>query len=219
MYSFISKKTHIFFASLLVLWEALYPLSAFAQGEKSAFVPLTNLPGISPGASIPDLINGLFLISIAGGAILAVIMIGIGGLKYMASGGNMSSVSDAREMILNAVIGLILILATFIIFNTINSRIVANLDLSKSIYGITVTEKVSRKIPIFGENQQGSCAKNKEEAVAKLPRCKFYSKAESTEISCTNKGEKLWIISDCSDQKRQSENNGTFPGTFPSLFP
>jgi len=63
-----------------------------------------------------------FLISIVG-AVAAVMMM-IGGFQYLTAGGSGERAKGAREKIANALIGLILALASFVILNTINPALV-----------------------------------------------------------------------------------------------
>ncbi len=51
---------------------------------------------------------------------LAVIMIVYGGLKYLSSPGNPSALTDAKDIIFNAVFGIIILFGAFMILNTIN---------------------------------------------------------------------------------------------------
>ncbi len=118
------KKTYnkIFFTVALYI----LPFAVSAQ----SFIPLSpNLPnGISMQQAdhngFIDLLNGLFGLSIAIAAILAVIMLAIGGFKYMTSD-SVFKVGGAKEQITNAIIGLIIVLASVIILSVINPEIVS----------------------------------------------------------------------------------------------
>lgn len=117
----MTKKTIFIFISYLI------PCVTLAQN----FVPLSpdieNM-GYTPGQTgMTNLINKFFGISIAIAAILAVIMVAIGGFKYMTNE-SAFRLGDAKEQITNAIIGLILVLAAVVILSTINPDIV-NLNL------------------------------------------------------------------------------------------
>lgn len=90
--------------------------------------PLIFLPRIVGDASSPTsvegLLQGLFQLSISIGAILAVIMIAVGGIEYMGSDA-ISSKQAGRERMFNAVLGLVLILGTYVILNTINPNLLS----------------------------------------------------------------------------------------------
>ena len=105
----------------------LLPSIAFAQtgqaGGTTAFQPLVeNVPQIGTATNLNELLNGLFILTIGGGAILAVVMIAFGGIQYMGSD-SFSTKSAAKERMLNALIGLALILMSVLILGTINPAI------------------------------------------------------------------------------------------------
>ena len=92
------------------------------------FVPLTGLPGVpTSGATLPEYLNVIFRIVIGVGALLAVIQITLGGVMYMTSeaiGGKAAGKSKIQA----AIVGLLIILATVLILQTINPQIL-NLDI------------------------------------------------------------------------------------------
>jgi len=106
-------------ASLLVL-----PALAFAE-----YVPLSpSLPLIGRNfGDLNSLLNNLLTIAVAVAALLAVIMIAIGGFKYMTTD-SVFAISGAKEQIANAVIGLLIVISAILILWTINPNIV-NLNL------------------------------------------------------------------------------------------
>lgn len=94
------------------------------QGQGSTYDLLAPLPG---GTQQLDAKTGFlqyakqmfpFLLSIA--AILAVVMIVVGGIQYVASAGNTSLLGDAKDRIYNAMLGLLLALTAWLILYTIN---------------------------------------------------------------------------------------------------
>jgi hypothetical protein len=109
---------------LIILPLLLYAPTVFAQEPcDGGFCPLVrSLPGVSDITSLSDVINALFGIIIGLGALLAVIMIMIGGFEYMASDA-ITSKESGRKKMLDAVIGLLLILGTVLFFSTINPDI------------------------------------------------------------------------------------------------
>lgn len=87
-----------------------------------AYEPLVRLPGLPAEGEITlsQYIVGLynFLLSIVG--IVAVMMLIIGGMKYIAAAGNASIIADAKDTISNAIFGLLLALLSWVIVSTIN---------------------------------------------------------------------------------------------------
>jgi hypothetical protein len=101
------------------------PFALYAQPTSSGqnFVTLVpQLPLLGNQTSVPELLNALFGITIAIAAMLAVIMFVIGGFQYMASEA-IGSKGDAASRMRSAVLGLLLVLISVLILNTINPSI------------------------------------------------------------------------------------------------
>ena len=113
------------------------PTDAYAASEnriesratQGKYYPLVNIPGTSNQAQgdIGSLANALFRIGIILAALLAVIMVAIGGVQYMTTDA-VSGKSEGKDRIFNAVLGLILALLIWVILNEINPRIIQNLN-------------------------------------------------------------------------------------------
>ncbi len=119
--NFCSKKTFLILTILFL--NLLFISPVLAQAPNGNYVPLVSIPGIDPNAGILTYLSGLynFLISIVG--ILAMAVIIYGGMRYLTSAGNPSSVEEAKDAITSAVIGLILALTSWVILSTINPDI------------------------------------------------------------------------------------------------
>ncbi len=112
----------------LLLLTFITPLTLLANNK---YVPLSpSLPGVdSTGYTygtehgMSNFINNLFGISVGVAAVLAVIMLAIGGFQYMTSE-SIFKTSGAKERITNAIVGLIIVLASILIMSTINPDIV-----------------------------------------------------------------------------------------------
>ncbi|MBI2624727.1 MAG: hypothetical protein HYW70_00045 [Candidatus Nealsonbacteria bacterium] len=79
---------------------------------------------ITNGTSINELVAWLYygIIAIAGLASFFIMV--SGGFQYLTSAGNPSSMGEAKDKIMNAVLGLILIFASYIILKAINPDLV-----------------------------------------------------------------------------------------------
>lgn len=73
-------------------------------------------------------LSQMFKLAISIAAVLAVLQLSIGGFKYMSEE-TFTGKSDAKERITNALYGLVLILASYLLLNTINPDLV-NSDLN-----------------------------------------------------------------------------------------
>jgi len=90
-----------------------------------------NAAGVPSGASSPDDLNStvaniINLLSIAVG-VVAVIMIIVGGFRYITSGGKQESITSAKNTLLYAIIGLIIVaLAQVIVQFVLNKSLDVN---------------------------------------------------------------------------------------------
>jgi hypothetical protein len=101
------------------------------------FIPSVTIPGseFQAGVAMPvskdnmsDLlaryISAIFEFLVAVSAILAVLMIFFAGIKWMLAFGSSEKVGEAKKMIGNAILGLVLALATYTILSLINPHLV-----------------------------------------------------------------------------------------------
>jgi hypothetical protein len=88
-------------------------------------VGFPNIPGTpNPYESPANFVYYLFVFALAVGGILAFGSIVIAGIEWTISAGNPSLQEDAKDRIRNAVFGLILLLASYVILYTINPQLV-----------------------------------------------------------------------------------------------
>ena len=79
--------------------------------------------------ALPKLINQIFVWSLGLGALLALLMVVLGGYYYMTSAGNAENATKGVEMIWGAVIGLALLFGSYLLLSTINPDLVKfNID-------------------------------------------------------------------------------------------
>lgn len=103
-------------------YELLTPIPEFcAPGAKCVYKP----------GNFNNYVNTFVRLAIILSAILSVVMIVFGGFQYMTSE-SLGLKSEGKERMLNAVIGLVLLSASFLILNTINPNILSfKLDIKK----------------------------------------------------------------------------------------
>jgi len=126
------------------------PMTVHAQNEIT-YTPLQPLPNVeSPDdITLASYLEAIFEISIGIAGILAVLVIAIGGVEYMTTEAYTGK-SAAKDKILRALGGFVLILASWIILNTINPALL-NLDLDPSAFtpGEGGPPDVSTKVDTF----------------------------------------------------------------------
>ena len=112
---------------MYTLFTLILPVVTFAANNSgSDYEPLTQggIPLVNvESMSITGVVNALFALSVGIAAILAVIMLAIGGFRYMTSE-SVFNMGNAREQISNAIIGLLIVLVSVLILFTINPEIV-----------------------------------------------------------------------------------------------
>jgi len=121
-----NKQKTVFFTGVMC---AVLIFTLAAQGNAAEYNLLAPLPGGS--AAIEDSPEGfvnylsqLFWFLLSAAAILALVMLVVGGVQYIGSAGNTSVLGDAKSRIINALLGLVLALAAWLILYTINPDLV-----------------------------------------------------------------------------------------------
>jgi len=108
-------------------------------------IPL--IPGAGKGeclapSGLSNLLISLIKLLFPIAGILAFVMIVVAGFEYAASGGDTNKQKDAQDRIVNAIIGLVLLFAFWLILNTINPDLLRVQDLSLEPIGSNVLEKL-----------------------------------------------------------------------------
>jgi len=119
MYSAKSYRT-VFLLITLMLLSA--PIFLFAA--EGGFVPLEPLPGIPTTNDPVAYFNALFRLGVMLSGFLAIIMIVVGGFKYMTTD-SVSGKGESKEIIVSALAGLFLILLSVLLLQIINPDILS----------------------------------------------------------------------------------------------
>lgn len=93
------------------------------------YIPLEPIPGAENAADLPSYISGIYKFALWSVGIAAMFMLTVGGAMYLTSAGNTSAMGNAKNVITDAVIGLVLALTAWFLLNFINPDIL-NGDLS-----------------------------------------------------------------------------------------
>ena len=105
------KKFVLFIILIIIL---LTPVVAYAQAPMfSVPNPLRNI------TSIQGVIRALIDIAFGAAGLVAVIYLIVGGFRYVTSSGNAEAIEGAKATIVNAIVGLIVILVAFLLVNYI----------------------------------------------------------------------------------------------------
>jgi hypothetical protein len=129
----------IAFALCLFAVVYFWALSVHAQTQQNGFVPLAPAPAssklgqLNSSTSLASFLSGLFTAAISLGGILAVLRLAYAGYLYMTSEA-FGTKSHAKEVIGDAVLGLLLLLGVWLILKQINPQLL-NLNILQSTTG------------------------------------------------------------------------------------
>ncbi|MDP4000721.1 MAG: pilin [bacterium] len=119
---------------ILILLIILTPVFALAQTEiELTLTGESSNPcssGSGDGGSLPLCINQIYVWSLGLSALLAMLMMVLGGYMVMTAAGNAQQSSTGKEMIWSSIIGMGILFAAFLILNTINPDLVDFSNLS-----------------------------------------------------------------------------------------
>ena len=131
-----SSKLFVISAVFIVV-STWIPDSAFAQCT-DGFCPLADVQGSKlaglysdTGGNLAEFINKIFTFALSIGAMLAILRIALGGYLYMTTD-LWSTKERAREVLRETILGLLLLLAVWLILHQINPDIL-KLDILKSL--------------------------------------------------------------------------------------
>ncbi len=159
--NFINKKSLVLIIFSLFFC-ILFSAKFVGAVEDSDFVPITKDAGnIWEGGgqdiNLPGLIKSIYTYSIVISAILAVIMITIGGIQYMGSG-SYTQTGAGRERMQNAVIGVLIVIGAVLMLETINPQIV-ELSLFEDVEHVQpeMGGRGNEDLEAGGENDGSEC--------------------------------------------------------------
>ncbi len=121
---FLNKK-NLFLFSILAL--AFLFSANFALAQRSLEVPLlVEVEGVTLTETpiLPDYVDYIFNLSVILAALVAFLSVIYGGVRHLTSAGNPATMQDANDQIFAGVIGLIVILGSWILLTTINPQLI-----------------------------------------------------------------------------------------------
>ncbi|MFZ6015820.1 MAG: Ig-like domain-containing protein [Patescibacteria group bacterium] len=98
---------------------AFQPVYAQLEGSQESVNAVAAAAGVQPGQNIFEIIGNIINIALGMVGVILLVMILYSGYQYMTAGGNTEQVQKATARIRNAIIGLLIILASFAIVNFI----------------------------------------------------------------------------------------------------
>lgn len=111
-----------------------------AEKTTPSFIPEIPIPGLfeetpADGTLLGKYIRAIYVYFIWIVGILGVVMIIWGGVRWIGAAGNPGRIKEAKDVVTNAIIGIILALSSVVILNTINPAFLSlqGLDLKKVV--------------------------------------------------------------------------------------
>lgn len=122
-------------AALFAYMAIFLPDTAFAQQEYQVLQSIGEIgPTYTATGDLGSYITSIFGIALGIAGVLAVLMIVIGGIQYMASGNNPGQKNLAKERITAAILGLLLVASSVLILTVINPNLL-NFQLELELSG------------------------------------------------------------------------------------
>ena len=112
------------FYFIFTVFYLLFAVSAMAQVKLETGLPNIPASGLPVGQELPSYISYLFIFSLGLVTILALTQMIIGGITYILAAGNAAKVEDAKDMIYQALLGLGILLVSYLLLRTINPDLV-----------------------------------------------------------------------------------------------
>lgn len=163
------KAIIIFVLSCFILIGGFFLFPALSNAQYT-YTPLEPIPGFSGATDFPAFIIALYKFGIWTVGIAALLMITIGGFMYLTSAGNTSKMDSAKGVITDALIGLIIALAAYLILYIINPDLVkVQISFSpiSSNGGSSITNPEATSNPNTTSDSSVGCGKVVEAAVLK----------------------------------------------------
>lgn len=109
-------------AIVLVFVLALAPAFTLAQFR----TPEAGNTGLPNDTSVSGFILKIINIALTVAGLIAVLFLIIGGFRYITSAGNEETAEQAKKIITNAIIGIVVIILSFVIVRVISNALISN---------------------------------------------------------------------------------------------
>jgi hypothetical protein len=145
----------LIFLAVILIAGGIFSFSSTVHSATGTYdyTQLEKIPGSeNAGSDLKSFIESIYKFGIWTVGIAAVLMITIGGFMYLASAGNTSKMDTAKNVITNAIIGLVVALSAYLILYVINPDLV-NINISMKQGATSTTEKAGTT----GKTGTGTC--------------------------------------------------------------
>jgi len=153
-----TKSKIYFFYTLLIAITLLATASVFAADgyQLKVVIPGTEEVGgelikQEQIAGPAEYILAIYRFGMLAALLLAMLMIVIGALQYSTSGGDSSKISDAKDRIYKAILGVTLLFGAYILLRTINPELV--LLKNPELTSVNITLEAERSQALYNESE------------------------------------------------------------------
>ena len=109
----------------LILFLSLLANFSFSQGDLEVPLPqIGGTPAIEKTPILSDYVKYIFNLAVGITGLVAFAVLVYGGVRYLTSGGNPSTMADANNQMISAGLGLLVILGSYLLLTTINPQLV-----------------------------------------------------------------------------------------------
>lgn len=145
----------IFFALISLIFGLLFRANP-ASAIDTLIRPYPTIGGltIAFGMTLPELIKYIYLFAMGISGAVALTSMLIGAIRYISAAGNPSKMSDARDQIFSALLGVVILLSSYLILNTINPDLV-NFTINTS--GLNVPDITANRTTTTGPTYSCLC--------------------------------------------------------------
>ncbi len=135
------------FFKKVIIWLSLsfFPTMALAAGS-------LHIPGYnSQNSKLAEFMSAFYKLALATAGVAAVVVLIIAGIYYITAGGDTNKESRAKELISNAVTGLLIIILAYVILLTINPKL-AKVELPE-LPSFSATSTAGGGVGAYAEGQ------------------------------------------------------------------
>ena len=199
----MKKNKKIFFILILTLFLVSF-LSTFCLAQRELEVEYPEVRGEKPGpeTTLPGYVRYIFNFSLIIAAIAAFAVAVYGGFRYLTSAGAPAAMTDAKSWIFGGILGLVILLCSYLILITINPELISPQEISlEPVIGIYLINDATGEKEYFADSQD----KISFEATS----IEFISPASELYSVFVSVNEEFDVDEDDEDVVREIENPGS----------
>ena len=120
------KKVSVFQVAQVLGIVFVFALALAPLASAQFSVPSSGSSNLPNDTSISSFIIKIINIALTVAGLIAVLFLIIGGFRYITSAGNEETAEQAKKIITNAIIGIVIIILSFVIVRVISNALISN---------------------------------------------------------------------------------------------